>query len=122
MQFVCLNSVARHVSRSLRIQLEQKATGVAGALAGESDNGTNIKNLVEHAGGIVEAQLPKPVSSNNEALSQWLLIGSENDKAKDQKTCIKQYAAGLTFHGRSMLIDSIMQQCLDRKHGILFST
>lgn len=96
---------------------------VAGALAGESDSGTNIKNLVEHAGGIVEAQLPNTFSSSSsEVLSQWLLIGSENDKAKDQKLCRKQYAAGLTFHGRSMLIDSIMQQCLDRKHDILYTT
>ena len=95
---------------------------VAGALAGESDSGTNIRNLVEHAGGLVEAQLSKSVSTNNsEVLSQWLLIGSENDKAKDQKLC-RKYAAGLTFYGRSMLIDSIMQQCLDRKHGVLFTT
>ena len=100
-----------------------KQQAVAGALAGESDSGTNIKNLVEHAGGVVESQLPKTFSSSNlEVPSQWLLIGGENDKAKDQKLCRKQYAAGLTFHGRSMLIDSIMQQCLDRKHGVLYST
>ena len=103
--------------------LEQTASCVAGALAGESDSGTNIKNLVEHAGGVVEAQLPKSVSSSNAGvLSQWLLIGNESDKAKDQKLCRKQYAAGLTFHGRSMLIDSVMQQCLDRKQGVLFTT
>lgn len=109
--------------KSAHLLLEQTASCIAGALAGESDSGTNIKNLVEHAGGVVQAQLPKSVcSSNAELLSQWLLIGSENDKAKDQQLCRKQYAAGLTFHGRSLLIDSIMQQCLDRKHGVLFTT
>ena len=93
---------------------------VAGALAGENDGGTNIQSLVEHAGGVVETQLPKSVSSNNpEMLSQWLLIGGEN---KEQKLCRKQHPAGLAFHGRSFLIDSIMQQSLDRKHNILFTT
>lgn len=103
--------------------LLERHNRVAGALAGENDGGTNIQNLVEHAGGVVETQLPKSVSSTDpEMLSQWLLIGSENSKDKEQKLCRKQYPAGLAFHGRSFLIDSIMQQCLDRKHGILFST
>ena len=99
------------------------ASCVVGALAGEHDGGTNIKNLVEHAGGVVDMQLPSSVSDKDpEVLSQWLLIGGEDDKDKDHKLCRKQYAAGLAFHGRSMLIDSIMQQCLDKKHGILFTT
>lgn len=112
LRFVCQETV-----------LEHTASWFAGALAGESDGGTNIKTLVEHAGGVVEKQLPKSMSSkDSEVWSQWLLIGSENDKNKDQKLCRKQYAAGLTFHGRSMIIDSIMQQSLDRKHGVIFTT
>ena len=104
-------------------KLADHASCDAGALAGESDKGTNIKNLVEHAAGVVEAQLPKSLTSKGpKMMSQWLLIGSESNKVKDQKACSTQYAAGLVFYGRSMLIDSIMQQSLDRKHGILFTT
>ena len=92
-------------------------------LAGETDKGANIKNLVGHAGGIVADQLPKTVSGEDTGLSsQWLLIAHEKDSKKEQKWCNGKVGSGLHFYGRTMLIDSIMQQSLDRKHGVLFTT
>ncbi|KAL0023275.1 hypothetical protein WJX77_002228 [Trebouxia sp. C0004] len=94
-----------------------------GMLAAESDKGTNIHNLVGHAGGVVETQLPESVSGKDAKLStQWLLIANEKDIKREQKWSKRKVASKLPFHGRTMLIDSIMQQSLDRKHGVLFTT
>ncbi len=95
----------------------------AGMLAAESDKGTNIQNLVGHAGGVVETQLPESVSGKDAKLStQWLLIADEKDIKREQKWSKGKVASNMPFHGRTMLIDSIMQQTLDRKHGMLFTT
>jgi len=95
----------------------------AGMLAAESDKGTNIHNLVGHAGGVVESQLPESVSGKDAKLStQWLLIADEKDVKREQKWSKGKVACNMPFHGRTMLIDSIMQQTLDRKHGVLFTT
>ena len=97
----------------------------AGMLAVESDKGANIHNLVghAHAGGVVESQLPESVSGKDAKLStQWLLIADEKDVKREQKWSKGKVACNMPFHGRTMLIDSIMQQTLDRKHGVLFTT
>ena len=92
-------------------------------LAAESDKGTNIHNLVGHAGGIVETQLPESVSGKDGKFStQWLLIADEKDIKREQKWSKGKVASNMPVHGRTMLIDSIMQQTLDRKHGMLFTT
>ncbi len=92
-------------------------------LAEESDKGTNIKNLIEHAGGDVTKQLPKNMSGDSsEVVSQWLLIANEKDSKEEQKWCQGKVGSGLPFNSRTMLIDSIMQQSLDRKLGVLFTT
>lgn len=93
-------------------------------LAAESDKGSNIKSLVGHAGGVVEHQLPRSVSGDDaEVSAQWLLIANEKNIKTEQKWgSSSKVGPGLSFHGRTVLIDSIMQQSLDRKHGVLFTT
>ena len=92
-------------------------------LAAESDKGTNIHNLVGHAGGVAETQLPQSVSGKDAKLStQWLLIADEKDIKREQKWSKGKVASKMPFYGRTTLIDSIMQQALDRKHGVVFMT
>lgn len=93
----------------------------SGALAAEADKGENIRNLVEHAGGIVAATLPKALaSSSSDMLPDWLLLANEKAVSKEQKWCKGKAPAGVPFYGRSMLVDSIMQQVLDRNQKVLF--
>ena len=69
-------------------------------LAGESDRGTNIQNLVVHAGGVVVKQLPKNMSGiDPSTLRQWLLIANEKDTKKEQKSCTDKFGVGLPFYG-----------------------
>lgn len=94
----------------------------AGALAAEADQGENIRNLVVHAGGALAEDLPQPVpAAGSHTMQHWLLIANEKAAAKEKKWCKGKAAAGVPFHGRSMLVDSIMQQVLDRSQKALFS-
>lgn len=90
----------------------------SGALAAEADKGENIKNLVAHAGGTLADKLP-PASSGSTV--DWLLFANEKAAAKEKKWCKGKVAAGVPFYGRSMLIDSIMQQNLDRSQNVLYT-
>ena len=97
-------------------------TVFTGALTAEADKGDNIRNLVVHAGGVLADDLPQPVSAaSSDPTSHCLLIANEKAVAKEKKWCKGKTGAGASFHGRSMLVDSIMQQVLDRSQKVLFA-
>ena len=95
---------------------------LTGALAAEADKGENIGNLVAHAGGVVADDIPQPPSAaSSDPAPRCLLIANEKAVAQEKKWCKGKAFAGASFHGRSMLVDSIMQQVLDRSQNVLFS-
>ncbi|KAK9824072.1 hypothetical protein WJX72_007535 [[Myrmecia] bisecta] len=92
-----------------------------GLLSAESDKGAGLRSLVTLAGGTVAASLDKDLSGDNAAmLGSWLVVGSEKDLGKERKWAQGKLKGGVPVHSRSMLVDSIMQQSLDRSAGVLF--
>ena len=87
-------------------------------LAAETDKGGNIKALVKHAGGVVATKPPSKVSEG--ASAEWLCIANEKDVSKEKAWAKGRFASGLSVHSRTMLVDSITRQSLDKKHDVLF--
>ena len=89
-------------------------------LAAETDKGSNIKALVKHAGGTEATKPPNKVSGA--VPMQWLFIADEKNVNKEKSWAAGKVGTDLSFHSRTMLVDSITRHSLDRKHGVLFET
>ena len=84
-------------------------------MAAEEKGAEGLKLLVSHAGGQVAARAPK-----TGAAGKWLVLGSQDVK-KDKAWAAKTLPAGTIVHNRSFLVDSILQQALDERQGVLFT-
>lgn len=101
-----------------RASLNSMLTSVSahvGLEAAEDSAAEGLKTLVRHAGGTVTTVPPKQKAGRH------LILGNEKDPKKEHAWGAKHLPKGLCVHGRSMLVDAILQQALNRHQGILFT-
>lgn len=84
-------------------------------MAAEDQGAEGLKTLINQAGGQIDTTAPSKAE-----LADCLVLGADKHVKKERFWAVKHLPRGAVVHTRSMLVDAILRQALDKRQGILF--